>query len=108
VIPLIENRKSELASLCRRHGVRRLDIFGSAATGEFQDATSDLDFIAIFTDTGAGYADRYLDFADALETLFGRNVDLLTERSVQNPYFRRSVESTRQTVYDRRAHEAAA
>src|SRR5215211_6516965 len=101
MIPLIEQRKADLAALCRRHGVRRLDVFGSAARGDFEDK-SDLDFIAVFTDTGPGYADRYLGFAEALEALFGREVDLLTERSIQNPYFRKSVEATRQIIYDRR------
>jgi uncharacterized protein len=108
MIPLVEQRKTELAALCRRHGVRRLDIFGSAATGEFQPTTSDLDFIALFSDTGPGYADRYLDFAEALEALFHRRVDLMTERSIQNQYFRKSVEATRQTVYERQSQEAAA
>ncbi|MFL5758862.1 MAG: nucleotidyltransferase family protein [Thermomicrobiales bacterium] len=107
MIRLVAQRKAELATLCRRHGVRRLDIVGSAATGAFRDAGSELDFIVDFADKGAGYADRYLDFADALETLFDRKVDLLTERWIQNPYFRRSVEATRQTIYDRRSREAA-
>jgi uncharacterized protein len=107
MIPLIERHKADLATLCRRYGVRRLDVFGSAAKGDFQD-TSDLDFIATFVDTGPGYADRYLGFAEALEALFERKVDLLTERSIQNPYFRKSVEATRQNIYDRRSQEAAA
>jgi uncharacterized protein len=107
MIPLVERRKTEIAALCRQFGVRRLDIFGSAATGIFQDVSSDLDFIAVFADTGPGYADRYLDFAEALEALFGRPVDLMTERAIQNPCFRKSVEATRQTIFDRRGQEAA-
>jgi hypothetical protein len=88
--------------------VVRLDVFGSAATGAFRDG-SDLDFVATFSDTTPGtYADRYLDFAEALEALFGRKVDLLTERAIRNPYFRRSVDATRQVVYDGRGQEAAA
>jgi predicted nucleotidyltransferase len=108
MISLLEQRKTELADLCRRHGVIRLDVFGSAATGQFQDPTSDLDFIAEFADRSAGYADRYLDFAEALEALFGRKVDLLTERSIRDPFFRRTVDTQRQTVYDGRGGEAAA
>jgi predicted nucleotidyltransferase len=108
VIPLIEQHRKALVELCRRYGVRRLDVFGSAANGEFKEASSDLDFIAVFADKGPGYADRYLDFADSLEALFGRRVDLMTERSIQNKYFRQSVDASRQTVYDRRSQEAAA
>ena len=54
-----------------------------------------------FRRTGyAGYADAFLVFADALEQLLGRKVDLLTERMIRNPYFRATVEASRQTVYE--------
>jgi uncharacterized protein len=109
MIPVIEQRKDAVAALCRRFGVLRLDLFGSAATGAFREADSDLDFVVVFADTRApGYADRYLGFADALEDLFGRSVDLLTERSIRNPYLRRSIEASRQTIYERRDEEAVA
>ena len=55
----------------------------------------------------SAYADRYLDFADALERLFGRRVDLVTEQAMRNPYFRRDVEATRQLVYGQTSAEAA-
>ena len=108
MIALVAQHREAVAELCRRFGVRRLDLFGSAATGAFQEATSDLDFVADFADRSPGYADRYLDFAEALEALFGRPVDLLTERSIRNPYFRRAVEATRETVYDGRGQATAA
>lgn len=108
MIPLVEERRAALAELCRQHCVTKLEIFGSAATGAFKEATSDLDFIAEFADHSAGYADRYLDFADALEALFGRPVDLLTERSIRNPYFRKSVNASRERVYDDGQDQGAA
>jgi predicted nucleotidyltransferase len=96
----VSTHLAEIAALCRRYGVRRLDLFGSAATGAFDPETSDLDFVATFADTRVpGYADRYLDFADALEALFGRPVDVLTENMIRNPYFRQAVDATRQPVY---------
>jgi len=102
VIALIEQKKIGIADLCRQHEVRRLDLFGSAARGDFRPERSDLDFIVQFARTGyAGYADAFLDFADALEQLLGRKVDLLTERMIRNPYFRASVEATRQIVYEK-------
>ena len=55
-----------------------------------------------------GYADRVLGFADALEQLLGRRVDLITEESIRNPYFRREIDATRQPVYERAEQEAAA
>ena len=89
--------------------MRRLDLFGSATTGAFDPATSDLDFVATFADTdGPGYADRFLDFADALEALFGRPVDLVIDRSIRNPRFRQAVDATRQPVYEDRNTPAVA
>lgn len=106
---LIEQRKAAIAELCRRHQVRRLDLFGSAARGEFRPGQSDLDFIVQFARTGfPGYADAYLDFALALERLLGQRVDLLTERMIRNPVFRAVVEATRQVVYEERGPAAAA
>ena len=46
------------------------------------------------------YTENYFGLAEALEQLFGRRVDLLTERSVRNPYFREVIEATRQLVYE--------
>lgn len=80
-VSAIDQHKSDLAEQCRRFGVQRLEIFGSATRGDFNSAQSDFDFVVSFADKTLGtYADRYLDFATALEHLFGRKVDLLTER----------------------------
>lgn len=106
---VIEQQKNGLAEQCRRFGVRRLEVFGSAARGDFDPAKSDFDFIVSFADKTPGtYADRYLDFAAAVERLLGRRIDLLTERCIRNPYFRREVDAARQVVYDERGQEAAA
>lgn len=97
--PLLENHKLEVAQVCRAYGVERLEIFGSAARGQVRD-TSDLDFIVRFSPPhGAGYADRYLNFAQSLEKLLGRPVDLVTERALQNRILIRSIAPERQTVY---------
>jgi len=80
------------------------------ALSRFDPQGSDLDFLVGFLDrqpTGA-YAERVLGLADALEELFGRHVDLLTEESVRNPYFRQEIEAARQLVYECADQEAAA
>jgi uncharacterized protein len=106
---ILEKHKDRLAEECQRFGVRRLEVFGSAARGDFDPAKSDFDFIVSFADKTPGtYADRYFDFATAVERLLGRKIDLLTERCVRNPYFRREVETARQIVYDERSQEAVA
>lgn len=101
MIPEINQQQANLAALCQHYRVRQLQLFGSAATGAFVPATSDLDFIAEFADTqAADYADRYLDFAEDLEKLFKRRVDVLTKRAIRNKFFRAEVERTAQVVYE--------
>jgi predicted nucleotidyltransferase len=91
---------SEVAEICREHGVERLDIFGSAVRSDFDPSSSDLDFIVRFAPPhDRGYADRYMGFAEALEALFGRPVDLLTERSLRNPIFKQNIAADRRTLY---------
>ena len=109
MIPEIDQQRTNLAKLCLRYRVRQLQLFGSAVTGTFVPASSDLDFIAEFSDTqSADYADRYLDFADALEKLFHRRVDVLTKRAIRNKYFRAEVERTARVIYEDPHQETAA
>lgn len=105
----IDAVRDEVSDLCESYGVERLELFGSLATDAFDQQESDLDFIVRFTEhvrKASGYAKQYLDFAEALEELFGREVDLVTERSIQNPYFCRSLDASRQVIYDRSGEEA--
>jgi hypothetical protein len=102
VTNIIDQHRKEVATLCRRAGARRLDVFGSAARADFDPASSDLDFYVEFDELPpAKYADAYFALKESLEALFGRPVDLITEASLENPYFRERVEAERQAVYAR-------
>jgi len=99
MLDLIAKKKNEVSALCKQFKVRRLDLFGSAAKENFSDA-SDLDFVVSFAEEEPReYTRCYFSLADALEKLFQRHVDLVTERSIRNPYFREEIELTRQPVY---------
>lgn len=100
MLPMIEQHRTDLANLCRPLGVRRLDVFGSAAGGNFDAARSDLDFLVEFDDLEpAAYAEAWLALHEQLESLFGRPVDLVTLTAVCNPYFRERALALRETVY---------
>lgn len=101
-------QSGRIAELCHSFGVRKLEVFGSAVTGEFDMQSSDIDFIADFADRSPGYARRYVSFAEALENLFSRPVDLMTNQPIENPYFRASVDSTQTTIDESSDGEAAA
>ena len=98
--PSIEERVDEMTRLCLRHGVQRLDLFGSAASDTFRPGESDLDFLVEFRPSARhAYADAYFDLLDALQRLFGCPVDLVVESAIRNPYFRQSVYRTRTPLY---------
>jgi hypothetical protein len=98
--PLIESHRSKLEQLCKRYHVKRLELFGSAATGDFKPETSDLDFLVEFHATKEmNAADRYFGLLEALRSLFQRKVDLVMARAMHNPYFIREVNKSRTMLY---------
>ncbi len=98
--PVLTERRDEIDALCRRFSVRRLELFGSAATGKDRAGESDLDFLVEFAALPPGrYADAYFGLLESLETLFGRPVDLVVASAIKNPYFLQSVEHTKTLLY---------
>lgn len=91
--------RDAIADLCRRRGVRRLAVFGSAVTDRFDEARSDVDFLVEFTEGRHGRFDAYFGLKEELEALLGRAVDLVTPSALENPYFAASVEATAQELY---------
>ncbi|HZU89290.1 MAG TPA: nucleotidyltransferase domain-containing protein [Stellaceae bacterium] len=76
--------------MCRRFGVRRLDLFGSAAIGRFDPARSDLDFLVAFEEMPPGkYAKACFGLREGSKRCSGAESTLLAEGSIENPYLRR-------------------
>lgn len=96
----IEARRADIAHLCAQFGVRRLELFGSASTGAFDRARSDLDFLVEF---GAAPRltpfEQYFGLKESFERLFGREVDLVMAGAPQNPYFLKSLNESRRLLY---------
>jgi predicted nucleotidyltransferase len=100
MIGLIEQHHQEIAALCRRYRVTRLELFGSAASGQFNPARSDVDFFYEFDPSDMdALADRFFGFKQDLEQLLGVNVDLLSAPDVTNPYFLQVANRHRLTLY---------
>ncbi len=96
----IEARRAQINAICARFDVRRLELFGSAASGKFDPARSDLDFVVEFRASERLNAfDQYFGFKEELERLFGRSVDLVTEGAVTNQYFLESINRSRRLLY---------
>jgi len=100
VSPEFAEHAAALADLCRRHGVQRLELFGSAATGQDDPAHSDLDFLVEFAPLPAGsYVDAYFSVLEGLQAMFRRPVDLVVDSAIRNRYFRESVDQTKTLLY---------
>ena len=96
----VAEHAAALAGLCRRFGVLRLALFGSATTARYDPDQSDLDFLVEFEPLpDGGYADAYFGFLEGLEAHFGRPVDLVVESAIKNRYFRESVDRNKKVLY---------
>lgn len=100
MIELIERHHKELDELCRKYRVRTLEVFGSAADGAWDAARSDLDFLVDYLPPESERsAPDYFGLLHALEDLFHRKIDLVMDRAIRNPYFRRGVDRSRRIIY---------
>lgn len=104
---VLDDHLAEIPALCRRYGVSRLELFGSAASGAFDPKRSDLDFLVEFDADSSRLFDRYFGLKQSLEALYGRRVDLVTSGSLRNPYFVEAVNRSRQLVYAAEDPQAA-
>jgi predicted nucleotidyltransferase len=99
MIEELRKLRPQIDALCQRHHVRRLELFGSAATGRVgQD--SDVDFLVDFAPLGGGqYAEHYFALKAELEVLLRRPVDLVILRGVKNPFFLEGIQPSRELLY---------
>jgi len=105
---IIEQKKSEIAALCRTYRIRALWLFGSAVTGAWNPATSDFDFLVDLGEYDPNVHRRFFGLIHALEDLLGNPVDMITVASIGNPYFRQELHETRVLLYESRNAEAVA
>lgn len=96
---LIQDNIDSIQTLCEKYKVKSLFAFGSVCTENFSD-TSDVDLLVSFKQMDYGdYADAYFELAENFEHLFKRPVDLVTDKSLSNPYFIESVNKSKTLIY---------
>jgi predicted nucleotidyltransferase len=95
----IDSHTKDIYRLCTKYKVKRLFAFGSALTDRFTEI-SDIDFIVDFEPQDIKYyADNYFNLKFALEETFKRQVDLLEEKAIKNPFFIQAIKNKRHLVY---------
>jgi uncharacterized protein len=93
--------QDQINSLCAAYSVKMLYAFGSVLTPNFNDE-SDIDFIVVFDDQKSipNYAKNYFNFQFSLENLLKREVDVLEEDAIKNPFFKAEVFQSRTLIYE--------
>jgi predicted nucleotidyltransferase len=94
----IEGHKQVIEKICRDLRVKRIDLVGSASRGDFQAEKSDIDVIVEF-DGFDKLFDRYFELKNRLERQLGKQVDVIQEDAVKNPYVRKSLNRDRVRIY---------
>lgn len=97
---IIENNKSSIDKLCKENKVEKLYVFGSVLNENFNE-NSDIDFIVKFNESIPllEYGDNYFELLFAFEDLFNKKVDLISEKSLKNPFFLKEVNITKKLIY---------
>ena len=98
---IIEIKKEDLKRICQLLKVTRLYAFGSVVSEKFRD-DSDIDFLISFSDTLSieEYTNNYFALHYKLRELFHREIDIITERTLSNPYFIESINETKELIYE--------
>jgi predicted nucleotidyltransferase len=96
---LIENYSKDITELCKAHKVKSLYAFGSVLTDRFNNE-SDIDLIVDFQPLDVlDYGDNYYNLKFSLENILKRNIDLLEQKAIKNPYFIKSINKNKKLIY---------
>ena len=98
----IDKHIDRISDLCRSNSVSSLFAFGSILSDSLRP-DSDIDMVVVLEDQDPlVYSDHYFSLKYGLQELFNRNIDLLEEKAIKNPYLRQKIESKKVLVYDKR------
>jgi len=103
---IVAHNFDKLVVLCQRHGVEKIYVFGSVITNRFDPEKSDLDFVVEMEKMPPLVrGENLIAFWEALEDLFARKVDLVTDQPIKNPYLKASINRTKRLIYDRKSEK---
>ena len=96
---LVESNLPEIKDVMRSYGVIRAYLFGSAAAGNTSE-NSDVDFMVTFNPdlSYTAYGENYFNLIYALQKLLKKDVDIVAEETITNPYLLRRINSQKIAV----------
>jgi uncharacterized protein len=100
MVAALEGKREAIAALCRKYGVVRMDVFGSALRDDYDPGRSDVDLLVDFEARDPyAIAEAYFDLLDELRDLLGDPVDLVMSGAIKNPYILADIEASKQVLY---------
>ncbi len=98
---LVKKNIPNIIALCEKYAVERMFVFGSALNEDFYP-TSDVDFLITFKENLSieQYTNSFFEIRKALKDLLKRNIDIITERSLSNPYLIQNINATKELIYE--------
>jgi predicted nucleotidyltransferase len=101
-VAVVPVSRSDIARLCRKYGVRKLSLFGSAARRELE-STSDIDLMVEFRPDSKATLFDFPAIQKEFSALFGnRSVDLVPPEVLRNPHRRKTILPDLQVLYEAR------
>ncbi|WP_302885215.1 nucleotidyltransferase family protein [Wenyingzhuangia gilva] len=96
---MIDKNIKRVKTLCKKHKVEKLYLFGSATNETFSE-NSDIDFLVKFNISDLSlYFDNYISFKEKLGKIFKRDIDLVEEQTLKNPILINSINKNKELIY---------
>lgn len=98
---IILEHKEELTKICESLHIKRMNVFGSAVSGKF-NKESDIDFLIKFSEelSGEQYTENYFKLHYKLREIFNREIDIISESTLSNPFFIESINNSKELIYE--------
>jgi len=94
-----EKNIERIKQLCNKYRVKKCSVFGSVLTEDFS-SNSDIDFVVDFDENDPiKYTDLYFRLKNSLEQIFKRQIDLIEERGIKNPFFKKEIDKSKVVIY---------
>ncbi|HVX25503.1 MAG TPA: nucleotidyltransferase domain-containing protein [Parafilimonas sp.] len=107
MIELIQNNINAIADACKKHHVKKLFVFGSAARNNDFTSKSDIDVLVNFetlpleTNEQVFYVVENRDkLQEQLKNIFNREIDLIEEEKISNKYLRYFINKEKKLLYE--------
>ena len=96
---LLSAHINQIKDACASNKVKTLFAFGSVTNDTFK-ADSDVDLVVDIAESDPlAYSDSYFNLKEQLENIFNRQVDLLEQKAIRNPFLKREIDQTKILIY---------